>query len=1011
MSTGLEFSDRTRELLTNNAWGDFVHDFDDPMRAVVTVGVLNQIPIEKTQSIKGVYKTLSDAIGYSNGGKTSTTAFKLFRGMFSSSVPRGTAAPGGILHENEITALAGIPYTEITNKLQDKGEWLVDMSSEIEGFPDTIGGRTYSVIAVPEKIGGDHMHMVSCLTALTKTQNIVIMWDAGSCEISQIGGAFERIIPGFDPTVIYNIFFINSKENLSDPAPKPTIDTLKSSNPNVNIYFLEEFDPSAPTTYPIWPGNQVDQNAHAFSGYKLVTTRGQGKQVSGTLFTPEGVAFNVEDIKEASKVANAVTNAVLANLMGRSPEEQMSHFFLKRAGDWCQALCLLDRSREYRVSPPSQVFGEKLTLADLESKNASIVLITNDRVLLSYGVTLGLNVVFTNVRNAVNWLIYFRNTDVARVDDWEGVLSVSAQHAAEIPIFIEALNNTRASLVHSINVEIANLNNPGIFATNSLAFVNAFVMLRRSAFQLARLPSIQTVVSMQTALVGAPTDVANLDARELGSILTTLRSANTNYVEAKAMFELLKQGAYPGKDDETNHLTGLIGQILNTAIISSTSDAYIKYQNMIDKLKNDADKIPELAMSLLLSDADVRQEMGRAGVTLGETRASRAASGSSSLGFLYNYYNLKFAPQAGGARPQLGGGGMRDWIESTLLAPKLAESKNIVQYTEQTTDAAYVVDETNFIAKDKNYIVTLDGKNITVVDGFINETISTEYAMQCIAYVGQLLNTKMSISNLESDAIYPIFYIIMKSLIHQNDRYYSQLLGLMSLEFSNPDALKILHSNREGIALLEAIGVHWAEGVDNTPESLENVLNAFEAFNTSGRSPANPDAMIANFYADAYSEGGQKYLTYIYSRDKLTEDGNVFVNEIGPQVTYLREVSLEIQKLMTIRDDTIQFFSTPLFGGATDSLMTYSKYLEGDGMTVLRVSPFPTVNSTIEHNIAESHKVPTAGGLRKRRALYSNAPSRPIVPAKPELDEGLWKRGRTRRTRRVRKQSGKSRRR
>lgn len=1013
MSTGLEFSDRTRELLTNNAWGDFVHDFDDPMRAAVTVGILNQIPIETTQTIKKSYAKLSEAIGKSNGGKTSTTAFKLFRELFLSSVPRGTAAPGGVLHENDITTLAGIPYAQITSELYDKGPRIVDVSSAIENFPQKIGGRAYSVVAVPEKIGGDHLHMVSCLTAVTGTQNIVIMWDAGSCEISQIGGVFDhRVIPGFNEKLTYNVFFINSKENLSDPAPKPTIDTLKSSNPNVNIYFLEEFDPSAPTIYPIWPGNEVDQNAHAFSGYKLVTTRGQGKQVSGTLFTPEGVAFNVEDIKESSKVANAVTNAVLANLLGRSPEEQMSHFFLKRAGDWCQALCLLDRSREYRVSPtpPSKDFPEKMTLADLESKNASIVLITNDRVLLSYGVTLGLNVVFTNVRNAINWLVYFRNTDIARIDDAKAVFAVSAQHAAEIPSFIKALSEARESLVNSINVEIANLNNPGIFATNQLAFVNAFVTLRRNAFLLARLPSIPTVESMRTTLSGSDVDMTKMeDPRVLGSLLTTLRSANTNYVEAKAMFNLLNAGAYPGNDDEAKHLTGLIGQILNKVVISSTSDAYIKYQNMIDKLKNDVDKIPGRAMSPLLSDADVRQAMRQVGIVIGETRASRAASGYSSLGFLYNYYNLKFAPQAGGSKSQSGGATMREWLESNWLGPRLSRSKTIVQYTERTTDAAYQKDETEFIAKDENYIVTLDGTNITVVDGFITDNIGVGDAINCIA------DLEKAFPQPDLDGLYPMFYIIMKSLINQNDTYYSDLLGLKSLEFSNPDALNELHNIRENIKLLEHVNNQWLIGSDNTPKTITDIVNALKFYFATPVGPGNPDAMINDYYAQAESPGGILYLDNLYEESGLTDNKQVYYSEVGPQVAYLREVSMEIQKLMTIRDDIIAFFSMELLGPGSNSLMAYSKSLEN--IPELPAAAEQSTDSYNERIIAYSHKASVAdnpaplGGLRKRRALYSNAPSRPNVPARSELNEGLRERTWTRRTRRVRKQSGKSRRR
>ena len=821
--SSLDFNQPSQELLTKKAWGDFVHDFDDPVRANVTVGILNEIPIEATQSIKKVYPQLLKWIGDANGGKQNATAFQLFRSLFVNTVPPGSEPfiPKTPLHENDITSLANIPYAEIMKGLKTAAPGVVPIP--VSKF----GTKDYEVKAFPEKFGGKHIHMVTCLSSLTGVQDIVIMWDAGSCEISEIGSLFgdERDTG----TTKYNVYFINSKENLSDPAPKPTVDTLPTKNKNVNIYFLEEADPTSTTIYPVWPGDGKDQNAHVYSGYSMITKKGQGKVVSATLVSKTGMVVPVEDIKESSKVSNAVSNAVLSMLTKNKPDDAMAYFFLKRAGDWCQALTLLDKSRKYKITPAKGTkdapYAPETTLAELEARNAATVLITNDRVLLAYAVALGLNVMFTNVRNASNWLVYFKNRESGKIDDADQVLALSKENKGIVDQFIPHLTDVNRSLQLRISTGLTSLTSVDI-----ANFTSSFVSIRDAAFRLARLPGVADMTSIQGILSTAETDINSnrSDPRILASVLSRLRSANNNLKSAVDISNTLLSTAdpvYPDSAKEKASLDALIGKIISKEVITSTSDVYVQYQTIVDKLFSDQSKSSLIVLTPLPNDAIVRSTASARGIQLGETRASRTSPGFSSLGFLYNYFNTPLNPQKGGGVLYGGAGGPIQTRLETYLAGPLRNAKNVLQYSTNTTDSAYELDKSEFIAKDGNFIVDIFGKHTSVVDGFITDDIDVELAKR-------VLSDPM-VSNIPSDpdSVYPFLYIVFKSLLAQLDGWYNELLGLKSLEYSNLEALTSLSEARNDIQLLDrAVSVFYENAGANQEFTLQSVSASVESF-------------------------------------------------------------------------------------------------------------------------------------------------------------------------------------
>jgi hypothetical protein len=1026
MSSGLPIATATSQLLTLKAWGDFVHDFDDPVRANVTVGVLNTVPIELTSSIKKLYGQLAEKI-VAASGKNSATAFQLFRQYFGNTIPPAEL-PDKVLHENDITALAGINYTWIVSQLK------ADTASKIKPMVGSfLGGlRNYEIHAATEKIGGKHQHMVSCLNSLSGRTEIVLMWDAGACEISEVGATFDAsaVIPGFDTEGTYDIYFINSKENLSDPAPKPTFDTLSTKNPNVNIYFLEEWDPTETTIYPAWPttaaefaATQGDQNTNLYSGYRLITKRGAGKTVSGTLFTNSGGRIEIADIKETSKVANAVTTAVLDMLLGKTPEEFMSPILLKRAGDWCQALTLLDRSRRYRITPSKgntmrgggHPLDVPVTLADFEQSNALIALITNDRVLLAFAIALGLHVLFTNVRNGINWLLLFQNTDSGRVDDKDAVQAKAVATYAAIDGDLARLTGGIQTLQGKVN--------EGLGTLISSFDLTSLLIVRDAIYRLTRLPSAPDIVAAKNVIWSTAEGIQKGAPLALG--LGVLRSINSRIDAARDIAEKLlapTDPIYPDVATEAVTL-GKLNEVWSSgAVIPPTADLYIQYQTIIDKLAADVAKLPPGSFSPNpLPDDSVLQDrltamLGRAPQM---SRASRAMPALTALGLLFRYFNTRFnlGAQTGG-HVFTGGAKIAVDFETAFLIPRLLDSKTIVSYTAETASTADAVDATMFIAKEDNYVQNIDGTYTTVVDGFITSAFDFESMEEIfstpafsVSYPTPVDGMRAALTQ-DKDLAYPLVYVLIKGLLTSLDILYEELLGIQSLEYSNFDALKDLAFAEQSIRRIGDIvnTVHLRDPLTDT-----HIATFIAAYYTlwikdAEEAPESPDAILETLMVNAYSEGGQALVRKRYDEQYPQGDAygfDWFLEEEGPQLAYDSRVAGTISKLLTNRGVLIDTFSTPFFVVGSQTLADYSRYLEdipklpADAATNV---PFAILEDTITNSFTAqsgASAVPEidpriywtgGGGLQARRSLYKKHVEAPRMGGRRGLYEGLRQR-------------------
>jgi hypothetical protein len=573
------------KFLPAYAYADFKHDFSGDK---ITANVLNDI--ETVGNRSDFFRKIEPLIGKS--------VFEHFKPDFKWSIP-GTVPAKEYTEEALLSEVVGISYEVVSTVGDTVYDPPTSMTIPIAGGAFS---RTYYVSRVCEKVkprpskytaqlntpvppAGEYANLLSCLWAASgqsgqRKKSFAVMYDAGNCATSEIGMLVNRSITEmvtnpaalfgepFDKTAIYDVYFINSSENVRDPAPKIVERTFKSVTkaPNVNVYFLNDYGHHS--RYEMYSKRgEGSQTGNLYSRYTVTTVRDEtGDRIRGTIDYEDGSSRQLDDIKRESEIESATINAVSMYLTETPPlpvvvpdavkSKIMSCFFLKRTGDWCQALCLLDKERVYKISGYGPRVGNETTLQKLEDENVEIMLMTHDRVLLGYAVTLGLNVCFTNNRPNGHWIIYFKNADIFRVDDAAQLSTTAGTLFAKL----KELRNTseakreecEAALDNTIWIPVANI-------------VNA----RRNAYILANLIDSE-VFDLQIAALGRIIEEINKTYTGVfayfaqGNLYTALDEPNK--VIAKAYSDML------GK------LRNLLPNIQSTVDITTKfTDAGLKY--------------------------------------------------------------------------------------------------------------------------------------------------------------------------------------------------------------------------------------------------------------------------------------------------------------------------------------------------------------------------------------------------------------------------------------------------
>jgi hypothetical protein len=222
---------------------------------------------------------------------------------------------------------------------------------------------------------------------------------------------------GPPPNSPCEFYIIRNIENASDSADK--VQHIKAvaakappapPTPPASLFYLNDIEDTV--VYPLWgrppEGQELDQKSNIFASMQISLTRMKDGTVEADLLAG-GQSFHIGDVANASNVKNATLAAAAILLEKGIVPEVFVYTLIKRMGDWCQALSLLDLDRKYIIQDQAQTDVKTTTLRDM-LVDTEIGVVTNDRILLAFCLLHGLNVFFTSAMDIAR-LIYFKNAD------------------------------------------------------------------------------------------------------------------------------------------------------------------------------------------------------------------------------------------------------------------------------------------------------------------------------------------------------------------------------------------------------------------------------------------------------------------------------------------------------------------------------------------------------------------------------------------------------------------------
>ena len=413
-TTPLGIPDRLRpeiqQTLADLSISDFGHDFG----GTYIYSLLNEVSLStklsNVQRAKNVANIINEIAGRVTtakkaGTRTTVNTWNLYqhfgKDIQDTVFPRGKTGDksdevGSVNQILNRTTMQAIKDHFIRDTKPDP------MSIDIQSHenPSRIN-RKYTVTAVRFKFGKrpeQNRTISEVFNEITggKTE-FAIMEDASTIPMSEITTIERFSDPQKDKRTFY---VIKSTENESDSANKVT--SYSTDTENVNKIFLKDTD-----TVNIYPSFNAEgvlgNNAAVYTDVNFRAQRNENGEIDGTYTLADGSEVEIPNLSESSKIAKTAVKVMETYIdnyaeyaRGENVKRKVCLYFpVKKFGDWCQALCLLDTSRSYeQKDEDDNVIAEKITLSDI-AKNGEVGVLTGDQILLAYSLLIGVNAFFT----------------------------------------------------------------------------------------------------------------------------------------------------------------------------------------------------------------------------------------------------------------------------------------------------------------------------------------------------------------------------------------------------------------------------------------------------------------------------------------------------------------------------------------------------------------------------------------------------------------------------------------
>ena len=451
----------TWNLFRNLARGDFRHDFNERVntRDLIMEGDENRFfEIAKRFSKKGDVWLRTNFKKY-----VKQTIFDILSNSFDAILPPPpiTQNPdNNFFHEPELLRMVGIDFEGIKNEVKNLK---IGAAIEKKFTIHEVGTRDYIIRSSLYRQGArgengykENRNITQMFREVTGKNKFALIIDAsGGLPLTEI------LNTSLDPYELGGEFFIiENIENSSDSATKLSNlkKTTDANRPPPKLSFLK--DKENTVVYPLWKFPQ-DPKSNIYASLKIVLNRISDDEVEANIIHVDAEGntiqtFNIGDVANSSNVKNATLAALAVFIDQGIVYESFVYTLIKRMGDWCQALSMLDLDRVYSVlNQDNQIIGDDKTLRDM-LVDTEIGVVTNDRILLAFCILHGLNVFFTSAMDLAR-LIYFKNKN--DVPSGEGLDKRSEELYASAQT-LPAIPDIRSDIVNESNEIISQTDLP-----------------------------------------------------------------------------------------------------------------------------------------------------------------------------------------------------------------------------------------------------------------------------------------------------------------------------------------------------------------------------------------------------------------------------------------------------------------------------------------------------------------------------------------------------------------------
>lgn len=785
-SLGLEKDNRIVLLKVFNmlAKSDFWHDFGSSFMQEL----LNSASLTSSLSFAERGRVIN-TIRTSLGGNPTVQDY--FMENMDQVLPHIKGATNTFRTEKKLLREINVEFDKIEGQLKAWNEGKKELTDlpNIENINPTYGtySREYSIRALPVKSYNGNIYLPSVFKEQTKVNNYILMIDASHLSMTELGvrklstGELLDAIEGFNEKEVYNFYIVQSNENDSDPATKITeVEVEKGLEDIINIYFLK--DEGNVSIYPVFLGSDKDegQNENLYSKIGIQSTRTDKNTITATL-TGE-VNMIVEDLGEISKIEKAAQKAVdvLIENKGTITPQCLSYFLLKRAGDWCQALCLLDRTRVYSLYKQEKVeltitkqlkkgtkvtkkivnqpvLKDKLTLQDLIDRHKQqivVALVTFDRVLLTFALLLGLNVFFTTKylnlnrdkpeTSSIHWSLFFQNVLDAKVAEEEKgrILALGADlQKQEFNGFAKVVTEIK-SKYKSISERFENIRKEVLAAVSLDTYLIKLHLYTHLQMNLITESEVDVIdgklKEIEVKLRARNTNPPKSDP-EFVQMRDELMNFNTVFEKLTTISEknasLVSLEKYPEVDNHIKILTELFKHVKNPR---GDIRRHISYNNFLEEIiKTLLDKFNTILGRKLLTSEEIQRLTPTQSFTIQFIDPSIKGTASRSQDLILKY--LKDALLTG--FPKIMAGGFQYKIGHTLDTFKnlleecffgLRNRKILALNLYKYYQLQYTYDETD-ILKDtliglkQSYITDRDGNYFSILDNYLVTDSEEQY--------------------------------------------------------------------------------------------------------------------------------------------------------------------------------------------------------------------------------------------------------------------------------------------